>query len=156
MVKTIVRLTDVDDVPLLVDHDVAVVPVLDLEQEPDDRVRGHRGREVPPRLLEGLARLLAKLLLEVLEQVHVDLATDLVAGLGVRYAFYHATLEKNNKGLAFRKIIEERSVSYPGACGYDLVGEEVEVKPGLHEDVLAELDDLEGEHILSAVVSDLE
>ena len=47
-------------------------------------------------------------------------------------------------------------MSYPGAGSDHLVGEEVEVKPGLHEDVLAELDDLQGEHVLSAIVSDLE
>ena len=145
-----------DDVSLLVDHDVAVVPVLDLEQEPDDRVRGHRGREVPPRLLEGLTGLLPELLLEVLEQVHVDLAADLVAGLGVRYALNHAALERKRHLFLKMKGHLERLIAYPRARGHDLVGEEVEVKPGLHEDVLAELDDLEGEHILSAVVSDLE
>ena len=48
------RLTDVHDVSLLVDHDVAVVPVLDLQQEPDHAVRRHRSREGPPRPLESL------------------------------------------------------------------------------------------------------
>ena len=48
------RLTDVHYVSLLVDHDVAVVPVLDLQQEPDDAVRRHRRRERPPSPLESL------------------------------------------------------------------------------------------------------
>ena len=43
-----------DDVALLVDHDVAVVAVLDLQEEPDDAVRRHRRREGPPRALESL------------------------------------------------------------------------------------------------------
>ena len=47
-------LTDVHYVALLVDHDVAVVPVLDLQEEPDDAVRRHRRREGPPRPLESL------------------------------------------------------------------------------------------------------
>ena len=47
-------LTDVHYVALLVDHDVAVVPVLDLQEEPDDGVRRHRRRESPPRPLESL------------------------------------------------------------------------------------------------------
>ena len=42
------------DVSLLVDHDVAVVPVLDLQQEPDHAVRRHRSREGPPSPLESL------------------------------------------------------------------------------------------------------
>ena len=41
-------------VALLVDHDVAVVPVLDLQQEPDDAVRRHRRREGPASPLESL------------------------------------------------------------------------------------------------------
>ena len=47
-------LTDVHYVALLVDHDVAVVPVLDLQQEPDDAVRRHRRREGPASPLESL------------------------------------------------------------------------------------------------------
>ena len=34
-------LTDVDDVALLVQHDVAVVPVLDLQQEQQEAVGSH-------------------------------------------------------------------------------------------------------------------
>ena len=38
---------DVDEVAEVVDEDVAVVPVLDLEQVGNDRVRRHRLDEVP-------------------------------------------------------------------------------------------------------------
>lgn len=39
-------LTDVDDVALLVQHDVAVVPVLDLQQEQQEAVGGHASDKV--------------------------------------------------------------------------------------------------------------
>ncbi len=41
------RLTYVDNVSLLVHHDVAIVSVLDLEEEPDDGVGGHGSNEIP-------------------------------------------------------------------------------------------------------------
>jgi len=40
-------------VTLSVYHDVSVMPVLDLEDEASDRVRGHRLNEIQPSLLEG-------------------------------------------------------------------------------------------------------
>ena len=46
--------------------------------------------------------------------------------------------------------------THPGIGGDDLVGEQVEVEPRLPEDVLAELDDLQREHVLPAVVAHLE
>ena len=47
-------------------------------------------------------------------------------------------------------------VTHPGVCGDHLVGEEVELQPRLAEDVLAKLYDLEGQHVLAAVVANLE
>ena len=38
--------TDVDEVALLVQHDVAIVPVLDLQQEEQEAVGGHAADEV--------------------------------------------------------------------------------------------------------------
>ena len=49
-------LTNVYEMSLLVDHDVAVVPVLDLEEEADHAVRGHRGDERSPGALETLRK----------------------------------------------------------------------------------------------------
>lgn len=40
------QLTDMNDVPLLVKHDVAIVPVLDLQQEQQEAVCGHASDEV--------------------------------------------------------------------------------------------------------------
>jgi hypothetical protein len=39
------------NVSVLVDHDVAVMPVLDLEEEAEHGVRRHRGDEGAPRIL---------------------------------------------------------------------------------------------------------
>ena len=39
-----------------------------------------------------LTRLLAKLLLEVVKEIRVDLAADLISGLGIGDALNHATL----------------------------------------------------------------
>lgn len=47
-------LTDVDDVSLLVQHDVAIVPVLDLQQEQQEAVGRHASDEVVARLWRGL------------------------------------------------------------------------------------------------------
>ena len=82
-----------NDVPLLVNHDVAVVSVLDLEQEPDDRVGRHRLDEVLSRRLELLGRLVAVLVLEEGVEALVGLPTDLVSGLGVRNALDHSSLK---------------------------------------------------------------
>jgi len=46
-------LTDVDEVPLAVQHDVAIVSVLDLQQEQQEAVGGHAADEVVPGLGEG-------------------------------------------------------------------------------------------------------
>ena len=42
--------TDVDEMPLAVQHDVAVVSVLDLQQEQQEAVSGHAADEVVPCL----------------------------------------------------------------------------------------------------------
>lgn len=43
---TVAWLTDVDDVALLVQHDVAVVSVLDLQQEQQEAVGGHASDKI--------------------------------------------------------------------------------------------------------------
>jgi len=68
----------VNDMSFFVDHDVAVVPVLNLKQEPDDRIGRHRLDEVLPGRLELLGRFVAVLVLEVGVEALVGLPTDLV------------------------------------------------------------------------------
>ena len=126
---------DVDDVALLVHHDVAVVSVLDLQQELEDAVSRHGGDEVPPGGLESRGGFVSVFLEKVGVEVGVRLPAQLVPGLGVRDALDDATARLG---------------------GHHFVGEQVEVQPGLLEGVLAELDDLEGQDVLPAVVPDLE
>ena len=45
-------------------------------------------------------------------------------------------------------------IAYPWVGCHHLVGEEVEVKAALLVDVLEELHDLKGQHVLTAVVAD--
>ena len=71
-------ITDVNDVSLLVNHDVPVVPVLDLEQEPDDGVGGHRLDKVLPGRLEFFRRFVAVLVFEVRVQTFVRCSADLI------------------------------------------------------------------------------
>ena len=66
-----------NDVSLFVDHDVAVVSILDLEQVADHRVGRHRLDEIFSSSLELLSRLIPVLVLEVSVQALVGLATDL-------------------------------------------------------------------------------
>ena len=82
-----------NNVALLVDHNVSVVSVLDLKQETDDRVCGHRLDEILASSLELLGRLVAVLVLEEGVEALVGLPTDLVAGLGVRNALDHSSLK---------------------------------------------------------------
>lgn len=45
-----VVLTNVNEVPLAIQHDVSIVPVFDLQQEEEEAVGGHAADEVVPRL----------------------------------------------------------------------------------------------------------
>lgn len=53
-------LTDVDEVPLAVEHDVSIVSVFDLQQEEQQAVRCHTADEVVP----GLQRQPLEVMLE--------------------------------------------------------------------------------------------
>ena len=66
-----------NDVSLFVNHDVAVVSILDLEQVADHRVGRHRLDEIFSSSLELFSRLIPVLVLEVGVQALVGLSTDL-------------------------------------------------------------------------------
>ena len=60
-------------------------------------------------------------------------------------------------GLGTRLVkLTTTQYTYPACSGDDTVGYEVEFKPHPLKDVLEELYDLEGQHVLSNVVSNLE
>ena len=126
---------DVYDVALLVHHDVPVVSVLDLQKELEDAVGRHGCDEVSPGSLESCGRFVSVFLEEVRVEVSIRLPSQLVPGLSVRDALDDSTARLG---------------------GDHFVGEQVEVQPGLLECVLTELDHLEGQDVLPAVVSNLE
>ena len=66
------KFTDMNYMALSVNHDVSVMPVLDLEDVTSDRVRSHRLNEVQSGLLEGDRMLSTIFADEEIEQV-IDL-----------------------------------------------------------------------------------
>jgi len=58
-----------NNMTLSVNHDISVMPVLDLEDVASDRVRSHRLNEVQPGLLEGDRMLSTIFADEEIEQV---------------------------------------------------------------------------------------
>lgn len=81
------------DVAILVDHYVAIVAILDLQQIPNQRVGGHGLDKVGPGCLELLGALVAILMLEILGQAAVRLPAELVPRLGIGHALDDAALE---------------------------------------------------------------
>ncbi len=73
------NITYVDKVSFLVNHDVSIMPIFNLKEEADDAIGRHGGDEVLSGTLEALTVLFAKLFFEVVEQVSIYLAPNLVA-----------------------------------------------------------------------------
>ena len=126
---------DVHDVSFAVKHNVAVVAIADLENVADDGVGCHGLDKVEAGLLERDAVLVTVAVLVKVAQV-VDLgAAHFVARCGVGHDINDAAA---------------------GRGGGDAIRIEVHVESDGHEDVFELRDDLQGEHVLTAVVSDLE
>lgn len=77
-----------------VNHDVSVVPILDLQQVANHRVRCHRFDEIAARRQKFLGRFVAVLVQEVVHQIRVRLATQLIARLGIRHALNDTALDQ--------------------------------------------------------------
>lgn len=86
-------ITDVNDVSVFVDHYVAVVAVLNLEQKPNHTIGSHTLYKIPSRLLKTTRRLVAIRFEEVVIEGNVGLTAQLVPRLGVGNAFNDSTLE---------------------------------------------------------------
>lgn len=92
------KLTDVNDMPFSVDHDVSVVTILDLEDVAGDGVGGHTLDEVHSSLLEG-NRVDGSVLVDEEAEEIVDLcSTHLVSGGSVGNDVDDSTLMKG-KGI---------------------------------------------------------
>ena len=59
-----------NDVTIFVNHNVAVMSILDLQQETEDTVGRHRGYEIAPRSFETLTTFVTKFLLS--SKIHIN------------------------------------------------------------------------------------
>ena len=126
---------DVQDVARVVDHDVAVMPVLELQQVGDDAVGGHALDEVVPSLLEPDRVLAAVLRGKVIVETVDRLPANHVAGNGVG------------------QHVDDAAAG-GGRC--HAVGVDVDVQTDVVENAAEGGDHLQGEDILAAVVTDFE
>lgn len=148
-----VRLTNVHDVPLAVDHDVPVVSVLDLEDITCDRVGGHRLNEVESRFLERNGVLSSVFGDEEVKQI-VDFRTShLISRCSIGNDVNDTTLQRKASANVRRST---RNLAYTRTSSGHPIRKEVERETDGSEDVLEHGDDLEGEDILSTIVADLE
>ncbi|KAH3664263.1 hypothetical protein OGAPHI_004615 [Ogataea philodendri] len=126
---------DVQDMALVVVHDVSVVSVFDFQQVGDDGVGGERLDKVVACALEldrGFWPVLAD---EVLVQPVNGLTAEHVSG---------------------DRVWQDVDDTAPGSRGCDSVGEYVHVQAGVEPDRPEQRDQLQRKHVLSAVVADLE
>ena len=126
---------NVQDVAGVVNHDVAVVPVLELQQVADHAVGGHALDKVAPRFLKRNRLLAAKLGQKVVVQPVDGFAAEHVARHGIR---------------------EHVDDTAAGRGRGDAVREDIAVQPDAVEDAPKDGNHLQRQHVLSAVVSDLE
>lgn len=126
---------DVHEVPAAGEHQICVVPVLDLHQEARDRVPGHRLDEVALRNAvpgRALAELLEE---ELVQRLHPRRLLERVDGHRVVDALDHAAVVHN---------------------GERLVGQDVDGHLVLLPDAVEKVDDLEGELLLREIVACLD
>jgi len=126
---------NVDDMACIVNHDVSVMPILELQQETDDAIRSHTLHKVGSCLLESDAILVTVARHEVVVQTVDRLAAQHIATDGIW------------------KHINDTTA---GSCGSDAIGENPNVKANSVEDATEGSDHLEGENVLATVVSDFE
>lgn len=125
-----------DKIAEVIDKNVSVVSIFDLENKTNNTIGGKTLYEIQAGLHKGLARLIAVFLQEVVVQIDLEGLADLVPTIGVRYDF-----DDSSKQLI---------VTGPVADAF--VGCHVEVKVTFLENLLEELDELQGQDILTKVI----
>lgn len=85
-------LTYMDDMPIAIDHDVAVMPILDLQDVASHRISRHRLDEVETSLLEGDSVLSAIFCHKKVQQVIHFGTPHLIPGCRVWYHIDHTAL----------------------------------------------------------------
>jgi hypothetical protein len=149
-------LTDVHDMPFAVDHDVTVMPILDLEDVARDRVRGHRLDKVEAGFLEGY-RINATVLVDKVREEVVDLgSTHLVSGRRVGDNVDDTALASCvSNGLRYGKGCKTRSTHSWSSRG-NTVRKQIQHQSNRGEDVLEHGDDLQRQDVLPTIVADFE
>lgn len=131
---------DVDDVAPIIDHDVAIVSVLDLKDVANHRIGREGFYEVEPCKLEFIAVLVPELFEEILVQIDLKGLAQLISRVGVRY-----TLNDTPEGLVISSTVADA-----------LIRGNKEVEVALFEDLLEKCDNLESDDVLSKIIVHLE
>ena len=126
---------DVQDVARVVDHDVSVMAVFELEEVRNDGIGGHAFHEIVAGFLKAGGCLGAVFGDEVFVETVDGFTAEHVAGDG---------------------IWENVDDAAPRGGGRDAIRIDVDVKTDVVEDAAEGGDDLQDEHVLSAVVADFE
>lgn len=126
---------DVQDVTCVIDHDVAIVSILELQKPRDYRISRHAFDEVVAGLLETDRVFAAVFGDEIVVEAVDGFATEHVARDGIW------------------KDIDDAAT---GCCCRDTIWVNVDVKPDVVEYATECGDHLQSEDVLSAVISDLE
>ncbi len=72
--------------PLSINHNVAVVSILDLEEVPNQRVGCHGADKVSSGRTEPLSRVVPVLTHEIVVEAYICLPAELVSGFSIRNA----------------------------------------------------------------------
>ena len=101
--KTFARLTDMHNVARPINHDIAIVPILDLQYVAQYRVGCHRLDESGSGRLEGRSVHFAETRAKEAEQVVHFRPTHFVSRRGIRHYVNDAHLYAKSEGSAVRK-----------------------------------------------------
>lgn len=94
--------TNVNDVPIFVNHNVAIVPVLDLQQIANDGIGGHGFDEITASQLKFFGCFITIRMQKVFVQSRIGLTAKLISGFCIRNAFDYTTLQKYQMKMSFQ------------------------------------------------------
>lgn len=123
---------DVNDVSVLVEHQIAIVSIFDLNKKHEQTVAGHGHDEIATRALK-FGRVGSSVLVQkVLIQIGGRLTSDLIARVRLGHTFDHAAARLR---------------------GYHPIRKQKQLETFLFEYVLDKLHDLQRKHVLTHVVA---
>lgn len=127
---------DMDEASLIINKNVTIVPVLDLQDETHDAVCRQTPDEIKSCLLKGFARFVAILLQKVVVEIDLKCLANLVSAVRVW----------NNFNNSSEELLSTCSVADA------FVWRNEEIKITLFEDLLEQLDELQGQNVLSKII----